>query len=46
MKKGEYIKTGDIIGSIGSTGNVVKSQLHFQVRKNSKPLNPINFLKK
>ena len=44
VKKGENVKTGDVIGSIGSTGNVVKSQLHFQVRKNSKPLNPINFL--
>ena len=46
VQKGENIKTGDVIGSVGSTGNVVKSQLHFQVRKNSKPLNPINFLKK
>ncbi|MAH89291.1 MAG: hypothetical protein CMJ06_04535 [Pelagibacterales bacterium] len=46
VQKGEIVKTGDIIGSIGSTGNVVKSQLHFQVRKKSKPLNPINFLKK
>ena len=46
VKKGEIVKTGDIIASIGSTGNVNKSQLHFQVRKNSKPLDPIKFLKK
>ena len=46
VQKGENVKTGDVIGSVGSTGNVVKSQLHFQVRKNSKPLNPINFLKR
>ena len=46
VKKGEIIKTGDIIASIGATGNVDKSQLHFQVRKNSKPLDPMKFLKK
>ena len=46
VKKGEIIKTGDIIASIGATGNVDKSQLHFQVRKSSKPLDPMKFLKK
>ena len=45
VKKGEIVKTGDIIASVGSTGNVDKSQLHFQVRKYSKPLDPIKFLK-
>ena len=46
VKKGEVIKTGDIIASVGATGNVDKTQLHFQIRKNSKPLDPIKFLKK
>ncbi|MDA9708525.1 M23 family metallopeptidase [Alphaproteobacteria bacterium] len=46
VKKGEIIKTGEIIASVGETGNVDKSQLHFQVRKHSKPLDPIKFLKK
>ena len=46
VKKGEIIKTGDIIASVGATGNVDKSQLHFQVRKNSRPLDPMKFLKK
>ena len=46
VKKGEIIKTGDIIASVGATGNVDKSQLHFQIRKNSKPFDPIKFLKK
>ncbi len=45
VKKGEIIKTGDIIASVGASGNVDKSQLHFQVRKNSKPLDPIKYLK-
>ena len=46
VDKGEIVKTGDVIGSIGSTGNVLENQLHFQVRKNSKPLDPMKFLKK
>ncbi len=45
VRKGEIVKTGDIIASVGSTGNVDKSQLHFQVRKKSKPVDPIKFLK-
>ncbi len=46
IKLGDKVKTGDIIGSVGDTGNVEKNQLHFQVRKNSNPVNPKFFLKK
>ncbi|MDA9558909.1 M23 family metallopeptidase [Alphaproteobacteria bacterium] len=46
VKVGDIINTGNIIGSVGATGNVSKYQLHFQVRKNSKPVNPKNYLKK
>ena len=45
VKIGDNVKTGDIIGSVGATGNVKQYQLHFQVRRNSKPLNPIQYLK-
>ena len=41
---GSDIKTGDILGAVGKTGNVDEYQLHFQVRKNSKPLDPLKFL--
>ena len=41
---GTNLKTGDILGSVGKTGNVDDYQLHFQVRKNSKPLDPLKFL--
>ena len=37
---GAKLKTGDILGAVGKTGNVDEYQLHFQVRKNSKPLDP------
>ena len=46
VKLGEKVSTGNIIGSVGATGNVAKYQLHFQVRKNSKPVNPRNYLKR
>ena len=41
---GADISTGDILGAVGKTGNVDDYQLHFQVRKNSKPLDPLKFL--
>ena len=44
VKVGDKLNTGDIIGAVGKTGNVKDFQLHFQVRKYSKPLNPINYL--
>ena len=46
VRTDDIVKTGDIIGSIGATGNVEKFQLHFQVRKNSKPLDPLKYLRK
>ena len=44
VKVGTELKTGDILGAIGKTGNVDDYQLHFQVRKNSKPVDPLRFL--
>src|SRR5262249_41566408 len=44
VKRGDQIKRGDIIGRSGRTGNVSTPQLHFEVRKDSAPLNPLRFL--
>ncbi|MEC6997693.1 MAG: M23 family metallopeptidase [Pseudomonadota bacterium] len=46
VKLGSELKTGEILGSVGKTGNVFDYQLHFQVRKKSKPLDPIKYLYK
>lgn len=40
VKKGDQVQRGAMIGTVGSTGNVVTPQLHFEIRKGSKPLNP------
>ena len=41
---GDKVKTGDLIGAVGKTGNVNDNQLHFQLRKFSKPKNPLKYL--
>ena len=40
VDRGDYVRKGDTIGSIGSTGNVKEPQLHFSLRKGKKTINP------
>lgn len=42
--KGTTVVRGQPIGTVGSTGNVNEPQLHFEIRKGSKTLNPENYL--
>ncbi len=44
LKKGEVVKRGDNIGTIGTSGNVKIPQLHFEIRKGKKALNPLKYL--
>ena len=43
VKRGEPIKRGDLIGYVGNTGLSVAAHLHYEVHKNDRALNPINF---
>ena len=43
VKKGQKIKRGDVIGYLGNTGLSTGPHLHYEVRKNDKPIDPINF---
>ncbi len=45
VKKGDFIKKGDIIGYMGSSGFSTGQHLHYEVRYDSKPLEPRNFMK-
>lgn len=44
VRKGQSVRSGQAIGSVGSTGFVSVPQLHFEVRRNGKPLNPTPYL--
>jgi len=43
VKEGEHVKRGQVIGLVGNTGKSVGPHLHYEVRKNNVPINPINF---
>lgn len=44
VKRGEAVKRGQVIAKSGQTGNVVTPQLHFELRKGSKPVDPTQYL--
>lgn len=43
VKKGQKVKRGDVIGFVGNTGTSVAPHLHYEVHKNGKKINPVNF---
>lgn len=44
VKKGDTVKRGDKIATVGKTGRVSIPQLHFEIRKKTKSLNPKDIL--
>ena len=42
-RKGQKVKRGDVIGYIGSTGRSQAPHLHYEVIKDGKKVNPLNF---
>jgi len=44
-EEGTWAEKGQIIGKVGQTGRASGPHLHFEIRKNNRPLNPFLFLK-
>lgn len=40
VKRGEKVKAAQEIGSVGTSGTIKTPQLHFELRQNSKPVDP------
>lgn len=44
VKEGQSVTRGQVIAELGSSGTNVNN-LHFEIRKNGKPVNPLNYVK-
>jgi murein DD-endopeptidase MepM/ murein hydrolase activator NlpD len=44
VKRGDTIKRGQVIAKSGQSGEVGSPQLHFEIRKGSTPVDPLQFL--
>ena len=45
-RQGDWIRKGEILGLVGSSGRATGPHLHFAVQKNGKYLNPLTFLRR
>lgn len=46
VSKGERVSKGQVIGRVGSTGNVGSPQLHFEMRKGKRAVDPVRYLRR
>lgn len=44
VKAGQQVRQGDVIGRVGTTGASTGNHLHFEVRLDGTPVNPVPWL--
>jgi len=44
VEKGQTVKRGELVGYVGSTGGSVAPHVHYEIIKDGKKIDPINFL--
>jgi murein DD-endopeptidase MepM/ murein hydrolase activator NlpD len=44
VKRGDVVRRGQTIGYAGMTGSVTSPQVHFELRRGAKPVNPLDYL--
>ena len=44
VKRGEHVERGQVIATVGDTGNVSQPQLHFELRHGTTPVDPTPYL--
>ena len=43
VKKGDKVKRGDVVGSVGMTGTATGYHLHFEIRVDGEKVDPLNY---
>ncbi|MEI2385967.1 peptidoglycan DD-metalloendopeptidase family protein [Breoghania sp. JC706] len=46
VRRGDTVRRGEVVAKAGSTGTVNQPQLHFELRRGNKPVDPMQFLPK
>jgi murein DD-endopeptidase MepM/ murein hydrolase activator NlpD len=44
VKKGAFVEKGDVIAEVGSSGNATGPHLHFEIRRDREPADPLRYL--
>jgi septal ring factor EnvC (AmiA/AmiB activator) len=46
VKEGNFVKGGQLIGTLGEKSNIETTALYFEIRYRGKPLNPEHWLRR